>query len=74
VSSASPRQVVEAAPPGLLDGVNYPFFQAVFDRKSRRMALGMEPHAHRLAGWQETGVASGIPLHYGDPASRSDVV
>jgi len=28
-------------PPGLGDGLAYPFFQSVFDRKSRRMALGM---------------------------------
>ena len=29
-------------PPGLEDALSYPFFQSVFDRKSRRMALGME--------------------------------
>jgi hypothetical protein len=29
-------------PPGLDDGLGYPFFQSVFDRKSRRMGLGME--------------------------------
>ena len=45
MSSATPRDIVEGAPPGLLDGVNYPFFQSVFDRKSRRMALGMELQA-----------------------------
>ena len=28
-------------PPGLDDGLGYPFFQTVFDRKSRRMGLGM---------------------------------
>jgi len=28
-------------PPGLDDGLGYPFFQSVFDRKSRRMGLGM---------------------------------
>jgi hypothetical protein len=36
-----PREVVEAAPPGLVDALNYPYFQSVFDRKSRRMGLGM---------------------------------
>ncbi len=29
-------------PEGVSDGLNYPFFQAVWDRKSRRVALGME--------------------------------
>ena len=29
------------APPGLLDALSYPFFQTVFDRKSRRVGLGM---------------------------------
>ena len=27
---------------GVVDGLNYPFFQAVWDRKSRRVGLGME--------------------------------
>ena len=26
---------------GLLDALSYPFFQTVFDRKSRRVGLGM---------------------------------
>ena len=30
-----------AAPPGMLDALRYPFFQTVFDRKSRRVGLGM---------------------------------
>jgi hypothetical protein len=34
--------VLELAPPGLRDALAYPFFQTVFDRKSRRVALGME--------------------------------
>ena len=38
----SPREIVESAPAGLEDALAYPFFQSVFDRKSRRMALGME--------------------------------
>ena len=29
------------APPGLMDALSYPFFQTVFDRKSRRVGLGM---------------------------------
>ena len=29
------------APPGLVDALEYPFFQTVFDRKSRRVGLGM---------------------------------
>jgi hypothetical protein len=35
------RELVEAAPPGLVDALNYPYFQSVWDRKSRRMGLGM---------------------------------
>ncbi len=30
------------SPEGVLDGLNYPYFQAVWDRKSRRVGLGME--------------------------------
>ena len=30
-----------AAPPGMVDALQYPFFQTVFDRKSRRVGLGM---------------------------------
>jgi hypothetical protein len=29
-------------PEGLVDALHYPYFQSVFDRKSRRMALGMQ--------------------------------
>ena len=29
-------------PEAVIDGLNYPFFQAVWDRKSRRVGLGME--------------------------------
>lgn len=43
--STSPRDMIQGAPPGLQDGLHYPFFQSVFDRKSRRMALGMELEA-----------------------------
>ncbi|NDH64512.1 MAG: hypothetical protein EBY18_23365 [Alphaproteobacteria bacterium] len=28
--------------PGLTDALTYPYFEALFDRKSRRVALGME--------------------------------
>ena len=38
-SSGSPR---ETAPAGLQDALAYPYFQTVWDRKSRRMGLGME--------------------------------
>jgi hypothetical protein len=33
---------VTGHPEGLVDALHYPYFQSVFDRKSRRMALGME--------------------------------
>ena len=51
-----------AHPEGVIDGLNYPFFQAVWDRKSRRVGLGME-------------IATG-PLAYMspyDPVPLSDV-
>ena len=38
-----------AAPPGLADALAYPFFQTVFDRKSRRVGLGMEVGSDVLA-------------------------
>ena len=37
-----PHDIVSAAPAGLHDALAYPFFQSVFDRKSRRMGLGMQ--------------------------------
>jgi hypothetical protein len=40
--SPTPQELVAAAPEGLSDALNYPFFQTIFDRKSRRMGLGME--------------------------------
>ncbi len=43
--TTSPHDVFQQAPPGLVDALHYPFFQSVFDRKSRRMALGMELEA-----------------------------
>lgn len=37
----TPHELVNAAPEGLTDALNYPYFQTVFDRKSRRVGLGM---------------------------------
>jgi hypothetical protein len=36
-----PQALLRGAPAGLADALAYPFFQSVFDRKSRRMGLGM---------------------------------
>jgi hypothetical protein len=36
-----PHALLQGAPAGLADALSYPFFQSVFDRKSRRMGLGM---------------------------------
>ncbi len=49
----SPEAVLAGHPAGLADALSYPYFNAVFDRKSRRMGLGMEI---------ETG-----PLSYASP-------
>jgi hypothetical protein len=46
---ASPHEVLEAAPAGLHDALAYPFFQSVWDRKSRRVGLGMEIDSGVLA-------------------------
>jgi hypothetical protein len=35
------ESVVADAPAGLVDALTYPYFQSVFDRKSRRVGLGM---------------------------------
>jgi hypothetical protein len=37
-----PHELVLQAPPGLHDALSYPAFGSIFDRKSRRMGLGME--------------------------------
>jgi hypothetical protein len=37
-----------SAPPGLIDALHYPFFQTVFDRKSRRVGLGMQVESEVL--------------------------
>jgi hypothetical protein len=36
------EDLAAAAPAGLYDALHYPFFQSVWDRKSRRVGLGME--------------------------------
>ena len=36
-----PLGILDNAPPGLVDGLTYPLFQSIFDRKSRRVGLGM---------------------------------
>lgn len=37
----APQELIAAAPAGLMDALHYPYFQTVFDRKSRRVGLGM---------------------------------
>lgn len=37
-----PQALLQSAPAGLDDALSYPLFASIFDRKSRRMALGME--------------------------------
>jgi hypothetical protein len=37
----SAESVIANAPDGLVDALTYPFFQTIFDRKSRRVGLGM---------------------------------
>ena len=44
---ADPRALVDA-PAGLVDALGYPFFQAVWDRKSRRVGLGMRVESEVL--------------------------
>ena len=48
-----------AAPPGLADALAYPFFQTVFDRKSRRVGLGMDG---RLGGPRLRSPYAPVPL------------
>jgi hypothetical protein len=38
----APHEILAGAPEGLADALAYPYFQAVWDRKSRRVGLGME--------------------------------
>jgi hypothetical protein len=40
--------VLQAAPEGLWNALEYPFFQAAFDRKSRRVGLGMKVESQVL--------------------------
>ena len=44
MSTADLRGIVDPLtdPAGVIDGLNYPYFQAGWDRKSRRVALGIE--------------------------------
>jgi hypothetical protein len=42
MTTSSQADALAGAPPGLMDALDYPFFQTVFDRKSRRVGLGME--------------------------------
>jgi hypothetical protein len=44
-----PEAQIADAPPGLADAMAYPFFQTVFDRKSRRVGLGMSVGSEVLA-------------------------
>lgn len=44
----APHEVVRSAPDGLWDALGYPFFQSVFDRKSRRVGLGMRVESQVL--------------------------
>ncbi len=40
-TDADPRGILASAPVGFRDALTYPYFQSLFDRKSRRVALGM---------------------------------
>ena len=40
-TEADPLGIASGAPLGFQDALTYPYFQSVFDRKSRRVALGM---------------------------------
>ena len=44
----SPQEILHSAPAGLWDALDYPFFQAIFDRKSRRVGLGMQVESQVL--------------------------
>jgi len=44
----NPSAVLHNAPDGLMNALRYPFFQAVFDRKSRRVGLGMQVESEIL--------------------------
>jgi hypothetical protein len=55
----TPHEVLQAAPPGLWDALDYSFFQAGFDRKSRRVGLGMQVESEIL---DFTSVYEPVPL------------
>ena len=44
----SPHEVLQAAPAGLWNALDYPLFQSFFDRKSRRVGLGMQVESQVL--------------------------
>jgi len=44
-----PLGVLSSAPAGFMDALSYPYFQSVFDRKSRRVALGMTVESDVIA-------------------------
>jgi hypothetical protein len=45
---SNPSEALRSAPDGLMNALQYPFFQAVFDRKSRRVGLGMQVESEIL--------------------------
>lgn len=49
MSQSHDQQALAGAPPGLADAFAYPFLQTIFDRKSRRVGLGMEVDSKELA-------------------------
>ena len=46
--ASNPGAHAADAPAGLADALTYPFFQTIFDRKSRRVGLGMEVESEQL--------------------------
>ena len=44
----TPQQVLASAPAGLWNALDYPLFQSFFDRKSRRVGLGMQVESEVL--------------------------
>ena len=53
------HEVLRAAPEGLRNALQYPFFQAAFDRKSRRVGLGMTVESEIL---DFTSAYKAVPL------------
>jgi hypothetical protein len=44
----SPHELLQSAPAGLWNALDYPLFQSFFDRKSRRVGLGMDVESQVL--------------------------